>query len=151
MNEKIIVAFNEFYGKREQLLNDVLVGLNPSDYFMLFTIDNYLEKNNIDSIYVSKIAELLNISVPAVSKSLKKLEEKKAIKRSIDLFSRRNTSVKITKNGKDLLKTNNERITNIVDKILEKVASDDIYKALGIKKEIENIVTDWSEGNAKVR
>ena len=46
------------------------------------------------------MSEELHVSLPAVSRALKRLEEKKFIERNVDIFCRRNTRVKLTNTGK---------------------------------------------------
>ena len=145
MNYRIIKAFNSFYGKRDQVLTDLLIELSPSDYFLLFNISEYLNENKQDFIYVSKIAEIQDISVPAVSKVLRKLEENKYIKRTIDMFCRRNTKVKLTPSGLKILEQNNKIVEELVEDILAKVSEEKIYQALDVKNEVEKIIKDRSE------
>jgi DNA-binding MarR family transcriptional regulator len=56
-----------------KLLNNI----SKSEYVVLSKIDEYIEMANIDYINVTKLSELMNVSVPAVSRVLKGLENKK--------------------------------------------------------------------------
>ena len=58
-------------------------------------------KSENKEIRVCEIAKKLNISAPAVSRTLRRLEEKGCIERITNKFDRRNTNVKVTKKGKD--------------------------------------------------
>ena len=78
------------------LLNNCTMG----EFIVLSKIDICMTDEKLEFVNVSKLAEKLNVSMPAVSRILKSLETKKFIERNVDIFCRRNTRVKITKKGK---------------------------------------------------
>lgn len=53
-------------------------------------------------ITISDISDVLNVSPPALSRTIKHLEEKKYIKRVIDEKDRRNNFLKLSSNGKKI-------------------------------------------------
>jgi len=80
-----------------------LESLNDSDFTFLYIMNNYMEEENVKFVNVSKLSELNQVSLPAISKQLNKLESEKLIKRTIDIFNRRNTKVSITEYGLKVL------------------------------------------------
>lgn len=92
-----------------KLLNNISKG----EYVVMLNIEEYIEENNVDYINVTKLAELVNVSVPAISRVLKSLESKKYIARDIDLLCRRNTRVKLTLKGKNTLKESNDILNEV--------------------------------------
>lgn len=70
------------------------------EYVVLSKIDMCITDGNLEYVNVTQIADKLAVSLPAVSRVLKSLESKKYIERNVDIFCRRNTRVKITKDGK---------------------------------------------------
>lgn len=147
MNLSVVKLFTTFYGKRDQVLSDILVDISPSDYFFLMRLSEFLEDENQDYIYVSKFAEISNVSVPAISKNIRKLEEARYLKRQTDVFCRRNTKVKITPKGYQVLEKNNKIIAEIVDEIIKQIGIDKIREALDVKAQVEQIII--SRGAAK--
>ena len=85
------------------------------EYVVLLKIEEYMEENDVDYVNVTKVAEMLNVSTPAISRVLKSLENKKYIIRNVDIFCRRNTHVKLTELGKEELKNNNDKLNEIFD------------------------------------
>ena len=104
-----------------KLLNNI----SKSEYVVLSKIDEYIEMANIDYINVTKLSELMNVSVPAVSRVLKGLENKKYIVRNIDILCRRNTRVKLTEEGKVVLKESNDSLNDIFSDYLNELTDDE--------------------------
>ena len=78
------------------LLNDC----TGVEYMVLSKIDECTNKSGAGYTNVTILSEELHVSLPAVSRALKRLEEKKFIERNVDIFCRRNTRVKLTNTGK---------------------------------------------------
>lgn len=90
------------------------------EYIILSKIDMCITEDVLEYVNVTQLSEKLGVSMPAVSRVLKSLEGKRYIERNVDIFCRRNTRVKITKEGKkELLKCQNN-----LDKFFSEIFSD---------------------------
>lgn len=113
------------------------------EYIVLLKINEYLERENVQFINVTKLSELLNVSTPAVSRVLKSLESKKYIVRNIDVLCRRNTRVRLTKLGKEELSQANEKLNEVFNSYMINLSQEEqeifvksvekIYKAFCCK------------------
>ena len=103
-------------------LNDLLIDLSKSEFITLGSMKSFMEKNNMDKMNVNQIATLMNVSLPAVSRMLRNLEQRRLIKRNIDLFCRRNTFVSFTKKGLDLYLTNNQIMTHVLENAFKNIS-----------------------------
>ncbi|NCC86789.1 MAG: MarR family transcriptional regulator [Clostridia bacterium] len=82
-------------------------------------------KSENKEIRVCEIAKKLNISAPAVSRTLRKLEEKGCIERITNKTDRRNTNIKVTKKGKDTFYTDMHIMGNFLNCSLEHLSDDE--------------------------
>ena len=77
--------------------------LSNGEYIVLHGIREHCRNCNPHGIYVSDLARLQDISPAAVSKRLQGLEKRNLICREIDPSSRRNTFVRLTPHGEEVL------------------------------------------------
>ncbi len=74
------------------------------EFLMLTTIKDYHEKHpEVQGIYVSALADQLDLAVPAVSKELRHLEQQGWLVRTVDNANRRNTFVSLSEQGQQVL------------------------------------------------
>ena len=104
-----------------KLLNNI----SKSEYVVMLNIKEYTQENNVNYINVTKLAELVNVSVPAISRVLKSLECKKYIIRDIDLLCRRNTMVKLTLNGSNVLKNSNDILNDVFQEYINELTKEE--------------------------
>ena len=104
MYEELFRAMNQF---RKLKVGDMMPDISKTDFFMLSTI---MDKGEGGKVTTSELAAKLKMLPPAVSRSLKGLEEKGYIERSVNKKDRRNTYVELTPEG--------ERITNEVRQLM---------------------------------
>ena len=91
-------------------------------------------------ITVNELASNINVSVPAVSRTLKNLENRRLIQRKINLNCRRTTFVTITKKGKELFEINRKKITDMLDKVMDALTVDEILTAIKFHQKVESIL-----------
>lgn len=84
----------------------------------------YLEPDKL--IKVSDIAQALEISPPAVSRTLNKLEEKQYLERLMDKGDRRNVYITLTAAGKEALKDNLRKVQEFLECALLHLSDDEI-------------------------
>lgn len=96
----------EVVRKFKQLNIAESLNLMPQSEMVLMRVLMETSKVNGNGSSVSEIAKLLQVSPPAISRTLKKLREKHFVDSSIDETDRRNTYIVITKEGKAALHKN---------------------------------------------
>ncbi len=80
---------------------NMLTGISEIEFKTMSAISRI---SNSGDVKVSDIARYLELSAPAVSRTMKSLEEKEYIERHTDKQDRRNTFVKLTAKGEEQLK-----------------------------------------------
>lgn len=77
---------------------NMLTGVSEIEFKTMSAISRISKSGDVK---VSDIARYLELSAPAVSRTMKSLEEKEYIERHTDKQDRRNTFVKLTKKGEE--------------------------------------------------
>lgn len=74
------------------------------EFLMLTTIEDYHKKHpEVQGIYVSALADQLDLAVPAVSKRLRHMEQQGWLVRTVDQQNRRNTFASLSAPGRKAL------------------------------------------------
>lgn len=118
------------------LLND----LSPGEFFLIASFLTYEDEHQGKHITVNELASNLDVTVPAVSRSLKKLEEKGLISRVTDKDCRRNTFVVISESGKELFDENKDTISCILDSIIQELSVEEIKAAIEFQEKLQHIM-----------
>lgn len=128
---------------RKLRLVSVFPGISFSEFATLSAIEHF---DGTGSVKISKIAEVLDVAAPAVSRTLRGLEGRGYVLRSIDRSDRRNIYVEITLEGSSILKETEQILGNIYENVYNKMGAEAMEQlAEGLenfyslcKEEIEN-------------
>ncbi|MCM1328766.1 MAG: MarR family transcriptional regulator [Ruminococcus sp.] len=140
-NDKYAVV--EQFRRMRQFMNAVPLktGISHSEFCLLNII-----AFGKDGITVSEIAAELDVTPPAVSRSLKSLESKGLITRETKLTNRRNTTVRLTENGLDFLQKSRRQMDGLMEYVGEKMGAERkklLYELLG---EMTEIIKNYVKG-----
>lgn len=128
-------AIVEQFRRMRQFMNSVPLktGISHSEFCLLNII-----MDGKDGITVSEIAAELDVTPPAVSRSLKSLESRGLILRETNLLNRRNTMVRLTESGLDFLQTSRRQMDNLMEYVTEKIGTER-------KKQLYLLLTEMTE------
>ena len=104
----------------------VITGMTPSEFSVLCCAEKFPEKNNGSAATVADIAGLMNVAVPAVSRTLRTLQAKAWIERTVDEDDRRSVRVTITEAGREKLQENMSRVVAALNQILSVFTDDEM-------------------------
>lgn len=110
--------------------------------FMLIASFLAYEKECGNHITVNELASRLEVTVPNVSRSLKKLEDRGLIKRVSGEECKRNTFVVISPKGKELFEKNKEVIEYMIEKLLTSLSVQEVEAAIAFSQKIYSLVED---------
>lgn len=112
----------------------------------LITLSTIYESNRwegVENTLISGLAEKLHVSVPTMSRCLRKLEEKGLIQKNSQTNDRRNTYVCLTPGGTEIYEEAFHTLSAFVERALSRIADDEleqffatfdkIYDALAIE------------------
>lgn len=142
MQEDKYAIFEQFRRMR-QFMNAMpfKTGISHSEFCLLNII-----MDGKDGITVSEIASELDVTPPAVSRSLKSLESRGLILRETDLLNRRNTMVRLTESGLDILEKSRRQMDGLMEYVTEKIGMErrkQLYEQL---VEVSSIIENYVKG-----
>ncbi len=104
----------------------VIIGMTPSEFSVLCCTELFPKKNSGTAASVADIAACMGVSVPAVSRTLRSLQERALIERTVDEYDRRSVRVTITQEGRDQLRDNMARVVETLNRILSVFTEDEM-------------------------
>lgn len=100
-------------------------GLPMGEYWMLQLIRRRQdEEPEAAGVYVSALTEYTHASPPAVSRTLRKLEEKTLVQRRTDPKDRRTTYVVLTEQGQTLLEVSHRQMEELAHRVAQRMGGD---------------------------
>lgn len=130
MYKEMFRAFHRF-GKTAMEMS--LPEISKSEYMLLnaiYKMEREADKNTDKKAHVSYLAKTMCVAPPAISRSLKTLENKGYIARTVDEKDRRNTRVTITKAGNELRDQIERMLKEHMEHITESVGQTDMRELI---------------------
>lgn len=116
------------------------MGIPQSEFCMMHVI---AENNSPDGISVSQIAAALEVSPPAVSRTLKSLEKRGLTEQHVNVLNRRSSAVELTDSGREFLNTAHENFIGMTDHIKMKMGSERLNEFNELFEEILNLMSEY--------
>ena len=113
--------------------------ISMAEFMLMASVITYENDTGTHAV-VNELASRLEVTVPAVSRSLKKLEEKGLVKRICNEECRRNTFVKILPKGKELFEYNRNTVEYMVDKLVSSLTPEEIEASIQFNKKVATIM-----------
>ena len=131
MDSKAQKLFDAFHMFRKLQFHSVIDNMTHSEIAIMKSLKygdyhkrpHGVSKEGIDQVplSVSKLAKLVRVSAPSISRSLKGMEEKGYITRKIDTKDRRNSYVELTEYGESTLSKAESTLRDFTDKVLNQM------------------------------
>ncbi len=129
---KLIVAIGKLSTQHKQTSN-LLPQMNQSESGVFFAmLQIKTEKPEIELFSLSELNSYLDYTRPNLSQTVNKLEDKNLVERVILKDDRRVTYIKLTDEGKEMLKCKYDEIIERMNKIKEVFGEDNIDKLLDL-------------------
>ena len=122
LTKKMFTLFQRFHKFKE--LPIFPEGLSRAEFAILIN----LCKEKGEAQTVSGIAKQLQVSSPAISRSLGVLEQRGIIRREVDVKDRRSTVVRITASGQTLLEQAQKNACEFMESILKQMDPEDVKR-----------------------
>lgn len=134
LTKKMFTLFQRFHKLKE--IPVFPNGLSRAEFSILINL--YKEKGEPQT--VSGIAKKLQISSPAVSRSLRVLEQRGIIRREVDVNDRRLTVVQITESGKTLLHQAEKNTCELMESVLKQMDPEEVKHLYEYLEQFFNIM-----------
>lgn len=134
----------EQFRRIRQFMNSVPLktGISHSEFCLLNII-----MDGKDGITVSEIAAELDVTPPAVSRSLRSLESRGLVSRETNLLNRRNTMVKLTENGRIFLEKSRKQMDTVMEYVNEKMGEERKKQLYELLTEMTDIIENYVKGD----
>lgn len=103
----------------------IIEGMTASEFSVLCCVVEYPRKNP-GAASVADIAAQMGVSVPAVSRTLRSLQEKGWIERTVDETDRRSVRVTATNSGEENMRRNFRRVVDALNRIMSVFTEDEM-------------------------
>lgn len=100
--------------------------ITPSEMSLCYSVLTYSQKNGGAMPTVAETAAQLEVSVPAISRTLKNLEAKEYVQRIASQSDRRIVHISLTEKGEQVLIKNTRSITEVMDRVLAKFSDEEL-------------------------
>lgn len=133
----------EQFRRMRQFMNSIPLktGISHSEFCLLNIIMD--DPGNADGMTVSAIAAELDVTPPAVSRSLKSLESRGLVTRETNLINRRNTMVRLTESGRELLENSRKQMDAMLERVHEKMGEERKNQLCGLLSEMTEIIENY--------
>ena len=141
---------------RKLNIGSILLHLNKSEFVLMNGIYHVQKKiGSKHGVKMSDLAEYAHALPPAVSRSIKALEERGYVRRFADQKDRRNTLVEITESGQEVLQESNAIIDEFIRRVFEKTDKEEMARLVNYiyqqyelaKEELEKIRESQKKAN----
>ena len=114
---------------RKLNISSILPHLNKGEFVLMNGIYHVQKKSGSEhGVKMSELAEYTHALPPAVSRSIKALEEKEYVRRFVDQKDRRNTLVEITEAGQEVLQESNDIMNEFIRRVFEKTDKEEMAR-----------------------
>lgn len=142
---EIFSIFNRFHRLK---ISSILPGVSSVEMGTLKTIEHCRKEKEMaakepDSksidvkVTVSEVVRYMRVAAPAVSRTLRSLEEKNYVERMVCEGDRRNVYVRVTEEGKEVLNECNRILSELLKSVTEKMGEEDMNRLIGYLNKLE--------------
>lgn len=145
VSRDLYAAMHQF-GKLK--LGDLIPEMTKSDCMTMMSI-HYFSKEKGENLTISELAEKIKVQPPAISRTLKALEEKGYVERIINKSDRRNTYVVLTEEGQKELKSIQKTMDAFAEAVVSRMNEEDMQKMIVGLNEFYQIAQEEIELRSK--
>ena len=131
--EELFKAMHQFHKLR---LGDIMPDISGADFW---TMRNIMDKGEDGKITISELAKKTRVLPSAISRTLKRLEEKGYVERTVNKNDRRNTYVEITDRGREVAQEVREIMRDYGEAVLSKFDEEELSMLISYLNNIYDI------------
>ena len=131
--EELFKAMHQFHKLR---LGDIMPDISGADFW---TMRNIMDKGEDGKITISELAKKTRVLPSAISRTLKRHEEKGYVERTVNKNDRRNTYVEITDRGREVAQEVREIMRDYGEAVLSKFDEEELSMLISYLNNIYDI------------
>lgn len=136
MNDKFEELFKAMHRFHKLRVGDMMPNVNGAEFWAMRNIVN---KSEDGKITVSELARKTNVLPSAISRTIRGLEEKGYVERTINKSDRRNTYVELTDRGLEVMQEVRETMHDFGEAVLSKLDEDELSQLVAYLNNIYDI------------
>lgn len=141
MQKNVSNTEEEFFLKSMNV-EKVFAFLDRTDYFFLYNIKRCMEASELeDGVYLSELAEAMNLPMSKISVTVKKLQEKGYVNWKTDMKEER-TFITLTNSAKELMMRQRQHMMDAYEKIVTSVRKEDLETTLLTLSKIRQLIAE---------
>ena len=106
-------------------MGNLFQGVTRSEFSVLMSLERYGERHEGEGVKASVLAELVEASPQALSRTLKSLEGKGYIVRRMDQRDRRNASICLTAEARGVMEAGKKRMNDLFSQVVEAMGEEE--------------------------
>lgn len=135
--------FRTMFRLRRFYPGDIFEDISMGEFKVLEILSGCSKGGNAgQGIYVSKMASMMEVSSPAVSRMLKSMEARDYIGRHVDSKDRRNTCVFITETGIKKRDECRKLAEDFMDRVINRVKPENVQRMLDLFHQMLDVMED---------
>lgn len=135
--------FRTMFRLRRFYPGDIFEDISMGEFKVLEILSCCSEGRDADQgMYVSKMASMMEVSSPAVSRLLKSMEARDYIGRHVDSKDRRNTCVFITETGIKKRDECRKLAEDFLDRVINRVKPENVQRMLDLFHQMLDVMED---------
>ena len=131
--EELFKAMHQFHKLR---LGDIMPDISGADFWPM---RNIMDQGEDGKITISELAKKTRVLPSAISRTLKRLEEKGYVERTVNKNDRRNTYVEITDRGREVAQEVREIMRDYGEAVLSKFDEEELSMLISYLNNIYDI------------
>lgn len=116
--------------------------MSHNDFCVLMKVKKGQEMEEGKGVKVSKLADLMHVSAPSISRTLKHLEKDGLVERYNDATDRRNTFVKLTSKGDVLLTKADQIFQELHESIIQRMGENRVKEFISFLNDMCDVTAD---------
>lgn len=142
MMERLLTCKNRFH---KMNLQKVQTEFSQGEYALLKVITYLIDKENNTQVSISLIAKKLCVSLPYISREVRKLEKRGYIIRKTDAKDKRNNFVEITKEGMEKYLQADAELNAFFSELGKRFGEERIEEVISMLEEMNEIAESMLE------
>lgn len=136
MNDKFEELFKAMHQFHKLRLGDMMPNVSGADFWAM---RNIVDKGEDGKITVSELAKKTNVLPSAISRTIRGLEDKGYVERTINKNDRRNTYVEMTDKGREVMQIVRENMHDFGEAVLSKLDENELSQLIAYLNNIYDI------------
>jgi len=124
---------------------DIHRGFTNSEFMVMVTLECYAEQHDGEGMRAAQLAERVDASPQALSRTLRALEEKGLIERQADPSDRRHTYIRLTGQARENMRAGQQRMQHMFDQVIAQMGEEEIRTMVSLVNRMTDIMQSVQE------